>query len=133
KGVLVSGAKGLLGSAIVEELHKHGDLRVMALSRQDGDLRDKAQVDAIFRHYRPHYVFHCAARVGGIGANKSYPVEFLNENLAIQNNVINASFEHGVERLIFFASNAIYPARSERPLSEKDILAGPPEAIVRPY
>ncbi len=133
KKALVTGANGLLGSAICENLIKLGGIDVIRLTRDDCDLLDNNQVNSFFEASNPDWVFHCAAKVGGIGANKNYPVEFLIENVTIQNNVFKASHDVGVERLIFFASNAVYPEIIDRPISETDMLTGPPEETVRPY
>ena len=131
--VLVTGANGLLGSAICNELAKLDNIEVIKLTRTDCDLLDRSQVTSFFESAKPDWIFHCAAKVGGIGANKNYPVEFLAENVTIQNNVFNAAHNIGVGRLIFFASNAVYPENISRPIKETDILTGSPEETVRPY
>lgn len=133
KKALVTGANGLLGSAICGELEKLGDIDITRLTRKECDLLDKNQVSSFFESIKPDWVFHCAAKVGGIGANKAYPVEFLIDNATIQNNVFQASHNASVERLIFFASNAVYPENIERPIKETDILTGSPEETVRSY
>jgi len=133
KKALVTGSNGLLGSAICEELTKLGDIDVIKLTREDCNLLDNNQVNSFFEGCKPSWVFHCAAKVGGIGANKNFPVEFLTQNISIQNNVIQASFNVDVERLIFFASNAVYPENIRRPIKEIDMLTGSPEETVRPY
>jgi GDP-L-fucose synthase len=131
--VLVTGANGLLGSAICNELVKSDGIKVIQLTRADCDLLEESQVQSFFESVKPDWVFHCAAKVGGIGANKNYPVEFLAENITIQNNVIKAAHDVGVARLIFFASNAVYPENIHHPIKETDILTGSPEETVRPY
>lgn len=131
--VLVTGANGLLGSAICNELVKSDNVEIIQHTRASCDFLDRGQVDSFFESVNPDWVFHCAAKVGGIGANKNYPVEFLTENITIQNNVFNAAHNVGVGRLIFFASNAVYPENIDRPIKETDILTGSPEETVRPY
>jgi GDP-L-fucose synthase len=131
--VLVTGANGLLGSAICNELAKSDNIEVIQLTRADCDLLDRSKVNSFFESIKPDWVFHCAAKVGGIGANKNYPVEFLTENVTIQNNVFHAAQNTEVGRLIFFASNAVYPENIDRPIEETDILTGSPEETVRPY
>ncbi len=133
KKVVVTGANGLLGSAICDELVGRENFDVVTLTREDCDLLDVNQVNSFFQLSKPDMVFHCAAKVGGIGANKNFPVEFLINNVAIQNNVFQAAHSVGVERLIFFASNAVYPENIDRPIEETDMLTGPPEETVRPY
>lgn len=133
KKALVTGANGLLGSAICEELYKLDDIDVIRLTRKECNLLDSKQVNSFFETVKPDWVFHCAAKVGGIGANKNYPVEFLIDNVTIQNNVFHAAHNVSVQRLIFFASNAVYPENIERPIEETDMLTGRPEETVRPY
>lgn len=133
KKVIVTGANGLLGSAICAELEKNSNVEVVGLTRSVCDLRKADQVDALFKTVRPDLIFHCAAKVGGIGANKSYPVEFLTDNILIQNNIFHSAHNVGVKRLIFFASNAVYPENINHPIKEDDLLTGTPEETVRPY
>lgn len=131
--VIVTGANGMLGYAVCEELKKYENIEVVACTREECDLLSESETFSFFNDIRPDFVVHCAAKVGGIGANKNYPVEFLTENVSIQNNVFKASKSVGVKRLLFFASNAVYPAGIDRPIKEIDILTGAPEETVRPY
>ena len=133
KKILVTGANGLLGSAICEELDKSDNIDIIRLTRKECDLLDKNQANSFFELIKPDWVFHCAAKVGGIGANKACPVEFLIDNSTIQNNVFQAAHNVRVERLMFFSSNAVYPENIEGPTKETDILTGSPEETVRPY
>ena len=133
KKVLVTGANGLLGSAICRELEKSDNIDTIRLTRNECDLLDKNQTNSFFESNKPDWVFHCAAKVGGIGANKAHPVEFLVDNSTIQNNAFRAAYNVGVKRLIFFASNAVYPENIKDSIKETDILTGNPEETVRPY
>jgi len=133
KKVLVTGANGMLGSALCDALSNIENIKVIKLTRDECDLLNSTEVDIFFSHHKPDFVFHCAAKVGGIGANKQYPVEFLMHNVQIQNNVFSSAHKNNVERLVFFASNAVYPKDISRPIEEVDILTGAPEETVRPY
>lgn len=131
--VIVTGANGMLGSAICEALENTANIEIIKLTRDVCDLLNPTEVDDFFSKHNPDFVYHCAAKVGGIAANKNYPVEFLVHNIQIQNNVLSAAHKNSVERLIFFASNAVYPENISRPIEEVDMLTGAPEATVRPY
>jgi GDP-L-fucose synthase len=131
--VIVTGANGMLGSAICDELSSLANVKIIKLTRDVCDLLNAEAVEQFFSFHKPNFVYHCAAKVGGISANKNYPVEFLMHNVQIQNNVLSASHKESVERLIFFASNAVYPKDISRPIEEIDMLSGAPEETVRPY
>jgi GDP-L-fucose synthase len=133
KKVVVTGSRGLLGSAICGALNQINDIEVLPLSRDDCDLRKADEVESLFAEIKPDWVFHCAAKVGGIKANKNNPVEFLLENIDIQNSVLKAAHNVKVSRVIFFASNAVYPENINVSIKEEDLLSGPIEKIVRPY
>jgi len=120
----VAGHQGLAGSAIWRKLHSEGFVELVGRSRADLDLKDR---DAVFEHFadvRPRYVALAAAKVGGILANSSYPVDFLSENLRIQVNVMDAALEYGVERLLFLGSSCIYPRLAPQPIEEEALLTG---------
>jgi GDP-L-fucose synthase len=102
-------------------------------TRRELDLFDASAVDDFFSSHRPEYVFLAAARVGGILANNSFPADFLRENLAIQSNLIDASYRHGVERLLFLGSSCIYPQVAPQPIREEYLLSGELEPTNRPY
>jgi GDP-L-fucose synthase len=99
----------------------------MLLSRSELDLGDQAAVEAFFRREHPEYIFLAAAKVGGILANSSFPADFLRENLAIQNNVIDAASRHGAKKLLFLGSSCIYPKLAPQPIREEYLLTGPLE------
>lgn len=126
-GILVTGARGLVGSAICRVLAGRGFARVLAPSRSALDLRDRAAVDRYFAAERPDYVFMAAAKVGGIVANDSYPADFIRDNLQIQTNVIDAAYRAGTRKLCFLGSSCIYPRLATQPLQESSLLTGPLE------
>jgi GDP-L-fucose synthase len=126
KRVWVLGHRGMVGGAIVRRLASE-DCEVLTASRSELDLRDQAAVRAWAAKQRPQAVFLAAAKVGGILANDSYPVDFLYENLLIETNVIGASFDVGVEKLMFLGSSCIYPKMAPQPIVEEALLTGPLE------
>ena len=125
--VYVAGHLGLVGSAIVRNLERHGYTNILVRSQNDLDLRRTDDVDAFLAETRPRYVVDAAAKVGGIKANNDYPVEFLLDNLRIQNNLIEAAHNHGVEKLLFLGSSCIYPKLAPQPIPESALLTGPLE------
>jgi GDP-L-fucose synthase len=131
--VLVAGHRGLVGSALVRALKASGYADLILRTSSEVDLRDPAATERLFAETRPEYVFLAAAKVGGILANTRYPVEFLADNLAIQNNVISAAYRHDVKRLLFLGSSCIYPKMAPQPICEDALLTGPLEESNRPY
>lgn len=125
--IFVAGHRGMVGSAIVRRLQTVGFENILTRTRQELDLMDRAAVRVFFEAERPDYVVDAAARVGGIAANFEKPVEFLIENLTIQNNVIQASADFGVTKLLFLGSSCIYPKLAPQPLTEDALLTGPLE------
>jgi len=125
--IFVAGHRGLVGSAICRALGTRRFDHVITRTRDELDLRDPAAVDAFFRVERPEYVILAAAKVGGILANDSYPVEFLRDNLEIQTHVIDAAYRHEVGKLAFLGSSCIYPKLAPQPLREDALLTGPLE------
>ena len=122
--VYVAGHRGLVGSAIVKRLQRDGFENILTRTRAEMDLCDPAAVQSFFRSERPRWVFLAAAKVGGILANSRFPVEFLTENLKISLNVIEASHEQGVEKLLYLGSSCIYPREAHQPMREEDLLSG---------
>ncbi len=125
--IYVAGHNGLAGSAIWRELLRLGHSNLIGRRSAELDLADAAAVDRFFDSERPEYVFLAAAKVGGIKANNDYPGDFLFRNLAIQNNVIDASRRFGVRKLLFLGSSCIYPKLAPQPLKEEYLLTGPLE------
>ncbi|NMN97769.1 GDP-L-fucose synthase family protein [Antrihabitans stalactiti] len=120
----VAGHRGLVGSAIWRHLDYSGFDQLVGRSSAELDLRDRAAVFAFFAQAKPAVVVLAAAKVGGIMANSTFPVDFLSENLRIQLNVMDAALEHGVERLLFLGSSCIYPKLAPQPIKEEYLLTG---------
>jgi GDP-L-fucose synthase len=131
--VFVAGHRGLVGSALCRCLTKGGYQHIIVRSHSELDLLDPAAVNAFFHSERPDLVYLAAARVGGIYANSTYPVEFLLDNLKIQNNVIEAAWRYGVQKLLFLGSSCIYPKLAPQPLKEEYLLTSPLEPTNEPY
>lgn len=131
--VFVAGHRGLVGSAVCRALEARGFKNVITRSRQELDLRDEQRVREFFKNERPEFVVLAAARVGGIGANSREPVQFLEENLRIQLNVISSAAESHVEKLVFLGSSCIYPKEARYPLTEDQLLTGPFEPTNEAY
>lgn len=125
--VYVAGHRGLVGSAIVRALAARGHTNILTATRSDLDLREQEQVRRFFRETKPEYVFLAAAKVGGILANDSYPVEFLYDNLMLEANVIHQAAEHEVKKLLFLGTSCIYPKHAPQPIREDSLLSGPLE------
>jgi GDP-L-fucose synthase len=125
--IFVAGHRGLVGSAIVRALERAGHHNVLTIPRQHLDLRDQSGVRDWFAREQPEFVFVASAKVGGIHANDVYPAEFLYDNLAIQNNVIDAAYRNGVQKLLFLGSTCIYPKHAPQPMNEDALLTGPLE------
>ena len=132
--IYVAGHKGLVGSAIVRKLKDLGYRRVI-IDNSDGtlDLRYQNATRNFIALHEPEYVFLAAAKVGGINYNKSRPAEFIYDNLAIQNNVINASYDLGVKKLLFLGSSCIYPKICPQPITEDALLTSPLEPTNEAY
>lgn len=120
----VAGHRGLVGSAIWRNLEAEGFTNLIGRTSSELDLKDRDAVFAFFAQSKPRYVVLAAAKVGGILANNTYPVDFLSDNLRIQVNVLDAAREHGVERLLFLGSSCIYPKFAEQPIREDSLLTG---------
>lgn len=131
--VYVAGHRGLVGSAILRRLESAGYDNLLTRGRDELDLLSPLRVDEFFTAERPEYVFLAAARVGGILANSTYPVEFLQDNLRIELNVIEAAYRHGVKKLLFLGSSCIYPKYAPQPMKEAHLLTGELEPTNQPY
>jgi len=126
KRVWVAGHRGMVGAAVAREL-EHEKCTVLTVGRDRLDLRDPAAVTAWMTGEKPQAVILAAAKVGGIGANDSWPADFLYDNLAIENAIIHGAFNAGVEKLLFLGSSCIYPKFAPQPISEDALLTGPLE------
>ena len=131
--VYVAGHRGLVGSALVRRLEQEAGCELVTRTRAQVDLTDARAVDAFFAAERPAYVFLAAAKVGGIAANATYPVEFLAENMKIQLNVMESAHRHGVTKLLFLGSSCIYPKMAPQPIPEDALLTGPLEPTNEAY
>jgi GDP-L-fucose synthase len=129
----VAGSAGMVGSALVRALRARGDREILATTRADFDLTDAAATRRFLERERPTEAIIAAARVGGIEANRSHPVEFLRENLAIATNTIGLSYETGVGRLLYLGSSCIYPREAPQPIPESALLTGPLEPTNEAY
>ena len=123
----------MVGSAIVRKLQSLGYTNLLLKTSAELDLRDQVKVAEFFAAEKPDYVFLAAAKVGGIVANNTYRADFLYENLAIQNNIIHASFINKVKKLQFLGSSCIYPKLAPQPLKESYLLSGYLEETNEPY
>ena len=131
--VYIAGHRGLVGSAITRGLKTRGYADLLTQTHAELDLTDAVAVRSFFERERPEFVILAAAKVGGILANDTYPADFLRENLEIQLNVIEASREFGVKRLLFLGSSCIYPKLCPQPIKEEYLLTGPLEPTNRAY
>jgi GDP-L-fucose synthase len=131
--IYVAGHGGLVGSAICNALNMAGYTNLITRTRSELDLFDTAATRSFFQNESPAYVFLAAAKVGGILANGSYPADFIRDNMAIQSNVIDASHQGGVKRLLFLGSSCVYPKHAPQPISEQSLLTGELEATNRAY
>ena len=122
--IYVAGHCGLVGSAIVRSLKEKGYENILVRTHKELDLTDQAEVFGFFRKEKPEYVVLAAARVGGINANNSFPADFIYENSIIQCNVIKASHDNKVKKLLFLGSSCIYPKMAPQPIPESALLTG---------
>ncbi|MEM6784901.1 MAG: GDP-L-fucose synthase [Bacteroidota bacterium] len=125
--IFVAGHRGLVGSSVVRSLRAQGYTNLLVRTRDELDLRDKDGTVDFFMRERPTHVVMAAAKVGGILANDTYPADFIGQNLAIQQSVIEAAHEAKVERLVFLGSSCIYPKLAPQPMREEHLLTGPLE------
>lgn len=131
--VFVAGHRGMVGSAIVRALQQEGCNELILRSRAELDLTDERAVRSLITAERTDIVVLAAAKVGGIQANNSFPADFIRDNLAIQSNVLNASLDAGVQRLLFMGSSCIYPRECPQPIRESYLLTGPLEPTNEAY
>lgn len=131
--VLVLGSRGMVGSAILRELQSNQYKNLLYPVREELNLLDQARVLEYFKIHKPDHVFLAAARVGGIKANNTYRADFILENLSIQNNIFQASFENDIQKLLFLGSSCIYPKNCPQPIQEEYLLTGPLEYTNEPY
>lgn len=131
--IYIAGHKGLVGSAIWNNLSKKNYTNLIGRSHSDLDLMDINQVKEFFYKEKPEYVILAAAYVGGIMANNTYRADFIFRNMTIQNNVIGESYRHDVKKLLFLGSTCIYPKNAPQPMKEESLLTSPLEYTNEPY
>jgi GDP-L-fucose synthase len=122
--IYVAGHRGLVGSALVRKLTSEGYTNLVTRTRAELDLLDSKSVADFFATEKPEYVFLAAAKVGGIMANKTYPADFIRENLIIETNIIDAAHRSSVKKLLFLGSSCIYPKLAPQPIKEEYLLTG---------
>ncbi len=131
--IYIAGHRGLVGSAIWKNLENRGYTNLLGRSSKELDLTDALATEQFFAEEKPEYVFLAAAHVGGIVANNTYRADFIYKNLAIQQNVIGASFRHDVKKLLFLGSTCIYPKNAPQPMAEDVLLTSELEYTNEPY
>ena len=131
--IYIAGHRGMVGSAIMRNLTKHGFTNIVTRTSAELDLRNSQQVADFFAKEKPEYVFLAAAKVGGIQANNTFRADFIYENLMIQNNVIHHAYLNKVTKLMFLGSSCIYPKLAPQPLKEEYLLTGLLEETNEPY
>lgn len=122
--IFVAGHNGMVGSAIVRKLKELGYTNIVSKSRKELDLTNQFQVNHFFHFERPEYVFLAAAKVGGIKSNDDFRADFIYQNIMIQSNIIKASFDNKVKKLLFLGSSCIYPKFSQQPIKEEYLMTG---------
>ena len=132
KKVWIAGHNGMVGSAIMRRLESE-DCELLTASRDDLDLTRQNEVEEWITTNKPDCIFLAAAKVGGIHANKTYPAEFIYDNLSIETNVIHAAYKNNIEKLLFLGSSCIYPKSASQPLKEEYLMTGSLEPTNEPY
>ncbi|MFK7735090.1 MAG: GDP-L-fucose synthase family protein [Pirellulaceae bacterium] len=133
ESIFVAGHRGMVGSAVCQRLAHEANVRLILRNRSELNLEDQAAVRDFFAQERPEAVIFAAARVGGIHANNSFPVEFMTENLNAQLATISAAYEFGTKRFLFLGSTCIYPRMAEQPIQESALLSSPLEPTNEAY
>jgi GDP-L-fucose synthase len=131
--IYLAGHTGLVGSAIYRKLKNEGYTNIVTRTHKELDLTNQQQTQEFFQKEKPEYVFLAAAKVGGIKANDTYPADFAYTNIMIESNVIKASYDYGVKKLLFLGSSCIYPKLCPQPIKEDYLLTGPLEPTNEAY
>jgi GDP-L-fucose synthase len=131
--IFVAGHRGLVGSAVVRCLERHGYDHIVTRTHWEVDLIERPEVEDLFETERPDIVIDAAARVGGIHANNAYPAEFIRDNLLIQTHLIDCAWRHGVQKFVFLGSSCIYPKYAPQPIKEDCLLKGSLEPTNESY
>ncbi len=122
--IFLAGHNGLVGGSVFKKLKEKGFKKILTISKKKLNLLDQKKVYKFIGKIKPKALIICAAKVGGVNANKSFKTEFIYENMTIQNNLIYAAFKHNVNRLVFLGSSCIYPANSKQPIKEEYLMTG---------
>lgn len=131
--IFIAGHRGLAGSAITRCFQQKGFTNLILKGKKDLDLRDQQQVRKFFQEEQPEYVIDAAAKVGGILANSTYPADFIYDNIMIQTNLIQSSYESNVKKFLFLGSVCIYPKEAQLPIRESYLMTGPLETTNEAY
>lgn len=131
--IYIAGHNGLVGSGLMRALQEEGYTNLIYARSKELDLRNQADVDAFFEKEKPEYVFLCAAKVGGILANNTYPAEFIYDNLMISTNIIHSAYKHNVKKLLNLGSSCIYPRLAPQPMKEEHLLTSELEKTNEAY
>lgn len=131
--IYVAGHTGLLGSAIIKKLCASGYTNIIVKSHSEFDLTDRKAVDEFFKHEKLEYVFLAAGLTGGIIANRTYPADFFNANIAIQTNIFESVLKYDIKRIIFYGSSCVYPKNALQPIKEEYLLSGQIEETSEAY
>lgn len=131
--IFVAGHNGMVGSAIIRQLEKDKNNRIITAERRDLDLTNQQAVNHFFQSHKIDQVYLAAAKVGGIHANNEYPAEFIYQNLMIEANIIHAAHQNDIQKLLFLGSSCIYPKNAEQPMKEEALLTGILESTNEPY
>ena len=131
--IFVAGHNGMVGSAIIRQLEKDKNNRIITAERRDLDLTNQHAVNHFFQSHQIDQVYLAAAKVGGIHANNEYPAEFIYQNLMIEANIIHAAHLNNIQKLLFLGSSCIYPKNAEQPMKEEALLTGILESTNEPY
>jgi len=131
--IYIAGHNGLVGSSVRNLLLRYGYKNILCKRKKELDLTDEKKVDIFFKKNKPKYLIICAAKVGGILNNKTYPLEFLLENFLIEKNLLIAAKKHNIERTIFLGSSCIYPKKSKTPIKESYLMSGKLEKTNESY
>ena len=131
--VYIAGHNGMVGRALLGHLKKLGTKKLITASKKNLDLLDANKLQKFLKKNKPDVVINCAGRVGGILANSTYPVQFLNENILIQLNLINLVFKNNIKHFINLGSSCIYPKNAKQPIKEKYLLTSPLEKTNEAY
>jgi GDP-L-fucose synthase len=131
--IYVAGHTGLVGSALMRGLKRHGYTNIVTRDFPGLNLVNQQEAEQVFKEEKPEYVFLAAARVGGIMANNTYRADFIYDNIQIQNNIIHYAYKYGVKKLLFLGSSCIYPKNAPQPLKEEYLLTSELEYTNEPY